>query len=198
MDIGLLLLRLTVGLTLAAHGTQKLFGWFGGPGLDGTGQFFEMIGFIPGRRHALRAGLAETGGGLLLALGLLTPVAAALLFSVMLVAAVTVHIKKGFFVQNGGYEYTLVLGIAALTLAFTGPGSLSLDALGYYLSGRFWGHGCVVRRCPWRGHVTYSTTHTPARSKPQPASSDKKGIDRPIHFDAEGAGARVGRYGAEC
>ena len=140
MDIGLLLLRLTLGLTLAAHGTQKLFGWFGGPGLDATGQFFEMIGFIPGRRCAVRAGLAETGGGLLLALGLLTPVAAALPFSVMLVAAVTVHIKKGFFAQNGGYEYTLVLGIAALTLAFTGPGSLSLDALlGYYLSGRFWG-----------------------------------------------------------
>jgi putative oxidoreductase len=140
MDIGLLLLRLTVGLTLTAHGTQKLFGWFGGPGLDAIGQFFEMIGFIPGRRHAVRAGLAETGGGLLLALGLLTPVAAALLFSVMLVATVTVHIKKGFFAHNGGYEHTLVLGIAALTLAFTGPGSLSLDALlGYYLSGRFWG-----------------------------------------------------------
>ena len=140
MDIGLLLLRLAVGLTLAAHGTQKLFGWFGGPGLDATGQFFAMLGFHPGRRHALMAGLAETGGGLLLALGLLTPVGAALPFSVMLVAAVTVHIKKGFFAQNGGYEYTLVLGIAALTLAFTGPGSLSLDALlGYYLSGRFWG-----------------------------------------------------------
>jgi putative oxidoreductase len=140
MDIGFLLLRLTVGLTLAAHGTQKLFGWFGGPGLDATGQFFEMIGFRPGRRHALMAGLAETGGGLLLALGLLTPVAAALVFSVMLVAAVTVHIKKGFFAQNGGYEYTLVLGIAALTVAFTGPGSLSLDALlGRYLSGTFWG-----------------------------------------------------------
>ena len=140
MDIGLLLLRLTVGLTLAAHGTQKLFGWFGGPGLDATGQFFEMIGFRPGRRHALMAGLAETGGGLLLALGLLTPVAAALVFSVMLVAAVTVHIKKGFFAQKGGYEYTLVLGIAALTVAFTGPGSLSLDALlGRYLSGTFWG-----------------------------------------------------------
>jgi len=140
MDIGLLLLRLTLGLTLAAHGTQKLFGWFGGPGLDPTGQFFEMIGFIPGRRHAVRAGLAEAGGGLLLALGLLTPVGAALPFSVMLVAAVTVHIKKGFFAQNGGYEDNLVLGNVALTLAFTGPGSLSLDALfRYYLSGRFWG-----------------------------------------------------------
>jgi hypothetical protein len=69
MDIGALLLRLTVRLTLAAHGAQKLFGWFGGPGLDATGQFFEMLGFSPGRRHARMAGLAETGGGLLLALG---------------------------------------------------------------------------------------------------------------------------------
>jgi len=137
MDIGLLLLRLTLGLTLAAHGTQKLFGWFGGPGLDATGQFFEMIGFIPGRRHAVRAGLAETGGGLLLVAHAGCGGAS---IHVMLVAAVTVHIKKGFFAQNGGYEHTLVLGIAALTLAFTGPGSLSLDALlGYYLSGRFWG-----------------------------------------------------------
>src|SRR6266571_698314 len=79
MDIGLLLLRLAVGLTLAAHGTQKLFGWFGGPGLDAVGQFFVMLGFLPGRRNALMAGLAETGGGVLLALGFLTPLAAALL-----------------------------------------------------------------------------------------------------------------------
>jgi putative oxidoreductase len=73
MDIGLLILRLTVGLTLLAHGTQKLFGWFGGPGLDTTGQFFAMIGFVPGRRHALMAGLAETGGGLLLGSGCSRP-----------------------------------------------------------------------------------------------------------------------------
>jgi putative oxidoreductase len=144
MEIGLFLLRLTVGLTLAAHGTQKLFGWFGGPGLGATGQFFEMIGFLPGRRQALLAGLAETGGGLLLALGLLTPVAAAIVFSVMLVAAVSVHIRKGFFITSGGYEYTLVLGVAGLTLAFTGPGSLSFDALlGYSRSGAFWGLGAL-------------------------------------------------------
>jgi putative oxidoreductase len=136
MDIGLLLLRLTVGLTLAAHGEQKLFGWFGGPGLDGTGQFFEMIGFSPGRRYALMAGLAETGGGLLLALGFLTPIAAAVVFSVLLVAALTVHVEKGFFITSGGYEYTLVLGVAALAVAFTGLGSLSVDALiGYAVSG---------------------------------------------------------------
>src|SRR5947208_30965 len=112
MDIGLLLLRLTVGLTLAAHGVQKLFGWFGGPGPDAAGQFLAVLGFQPGRRHALMAGLAETGGGLLLALGLFTPVAAAVVFAVMLVAGVSVHLKKGFFLASGGYEYTLVLGVA--------------------------------------------------------------------------------------
>jgi putative oxidoreductase len=139
MGIGLALLRLATGLILATHGAQKLFGWFGGPGLDGTGQFFETIGFLPGRRHALMAGLAETGGGLLLALGLFTPIGAALICSVMVVA-VTVHMKNGFFAQNGGYEYAIVLGIAALSVAFTGPGSLSLDAMfGNHLSGTLCG-----------------------------------------------------------
>ena len=140
MSIGLLLLRLTVGLTLAAHGGQMLFGWFGGPGLDATAQAFAMLGFPPGRRHALMAGLAEIGGGLLLAVGLITPFAAAVILSVMLVAAFSVHVEKGFFLTNGGYEYTLVVAVAALTVAFTGPGSLSIDAhLGYSLSGAFWG-----------------------------------------------------------
>src|SRR6058998_923056 len=90
MSIGLLLLRLAVGLTLAAHGAQKLFGWFGGYSLDVVGQFLEGIGFRPGRRHALMAGLAEFGGGLLLALGFLTALGAALAMSVMLVATVAV------------------------------------------------------------------------------------------------------------
>jgi putative oxidoreductase len=144
MEIGLLLLRLTAGLTLAAHGAQKLFGWFGGPGLEATGQLFETMGFLPGRRQALMAGLAETGGGLLLALGLLTPIGAAVICSVMLVA-LTVHIKNGFFAQNGGYEYALVLGVAALTCAFTGPGALSLDALlGDHFSGTFWGIAALL------------------------------------------------------
>ena len=136
MAIGLLLLRLTVGFTLAAHGTQKLFGWFGGPGLDVTGQHMAGLGFVPGRRHALMAGLVEVVGGVFLALGFLTPVAATIVFAVMLVAGVSAHIKKGFFLATGGYEYTLVLGVAGLAVAFTGPGALSLDALlGYSASG---------------------------------------------------------------
>ena len=139
MDVGLLLLRLAVGLTIGAHGAQKLFGWFGG-GLDAAGQALAMLGFRPGRRHALMAGLVETGGGLSLALGFLTPAGAALVFSVMLVATVSVHLKNGFFNTSGGYEYNFVLGVAGLTPAFTGPGALSLDAmLGLSVSGAFWG-----------------------------------------------------------
>jgi putative oxidoreductase len=145
MDIGVLLLRLTVGLTLGAHGAQKLFGWFGGPGLDGTGKGMEMLGFFPGRRHALMAGLTEVGGGLLLALGLMTPVAASIVFAVMLVAGVSAHVKHGFFLTNGGYEYTLILGLSGLSVAFTGPGGLSLDALlGLHLEGALWGVGTML------------------------------------------------------
>jgi putative oxidoreductase len=145
MDLGLLLLRLTVGLTLSAHGAQKLFGWFGGYGPDGTGRFMETLGFHPGRRHAVLAGLAELGGGLLLAAGLGTPFAAALIASVMLVAAITVHVQHGFFVTNGGYQFTLVLGVAALSLAFTGPGLFSVDALiGDPTGGSAWGFGAIA------------------------------------------------------
>jgi putative oxidoreductase len=145
MDIGLLLLRLAVGLTIAAHGTQKLFGWFGGDGLDGTGQFMEGLGFHPGRRHALMAGLVEASGGILLTLGFLTPLGAALVVSVMLVAALTVHIRNGFFATNGGYEYVLMVGVGALSLSFTGPGKLSVDALlGYSLTGLVWGIGSAA------------------------------------------------------
>jgi putative oxidoreductase len=145
MELGLLLLRLTVGLTLAAHGTQKLFGWFGGPGLEATGHGLAALGFHPGRRHALVAGVVETTSALLLAVGLLTPVAAAIVFSVMVVAGVSVHAKQGFFITSGGYEYNLVLGVAGLTIAFTGPGALSLDRLfGVAMSGAGWGAAALV------------------------------------------------------
>ena len=145
MEIGLLLLRSAIGLTLAAHGAQKLFGWFGGYGLAGTGGFMETLGFRPGRRQALMAGLAESGGGLLLALGFLTPVAAAAVVAVMIVAAVSVHLKAGFFVTTGGFEYNLVLAVAALAVAFTGPGARSVDTLlGLPLSGPLWGAAALV------------------------------------------------------
>lgn len=128
MDIGLLILRLVLGLTLAAHGAQKLFGWFGGYGLAGTGGFLEKLGFRPGKLQAFVAGLAEFAGGLLLAAGLATPFAAAAIITVMVVAIGSVHLSKGFFIANGGYEFNLLIIAAALALAFVGPGEYSLDA----------------------------------------------------------------------
>ena len=140
MSIGILILRLVVGLTLAAHGAQKLFGWFGGYGLTGTGGFLEQLGFVPGKRNALFAGLAEAVGGLLLALGFATPLAAAMIIAVMTVASVSVHLKHGFFNHNQGYEYTMTLAVIAVSIAFTGPGPFSLDAvLGVHAAGPAWG-----------------------------------------------------------
>jgi putative oxidoreductase len=130
-DLGLLLLRLGTGGVLAAHGAQKLLGWFGGPGLEGTGQFFESVGYAPGKQSAVAAGLAEAGGGTLLALGLATPAAGAAAAGAMTGAA-AVHTPNGFFNASGGYEYAAALGLTAAGLAVTGPGRLSLDhALGH-------------------------------------------------------------------
>ena len=166
MTIGLLILRVVLGLTLAAHGMQKLAGWFGGYGLKGTGQFLEQLGFVPGKRSAFLAGLAETGGGLLLVLGLATPLAAAAFVATMLVAVVTVHGKNGFFATKGGYEYNLVLAVAALSLAFTGPGALSLDALlGIELAGPIGGVAALV------AGVVGATFQLVARRHPEPASN---------------------------
>ncbi len=140
MEFGLLLIRLVIGLTLAAHGAQKLFGLFGGYGIAGTGGFFESLGFRPGKVIATMACLGETGRGLALALGLLTPFAAAVIVATMIVAIWGVHLEKGFFLQNGGYEYLLVIGAVAAAVAFTGPGQLSLDrVLGLSLAGAKWG-----------------------------------------------------------
>jgi putative oxidoreductase len=145
VDLGLLMLRLVVGFTLAAHGTQKLFGWFGGHGLAGTGGFLEKLGFRPGKRAAFMAGLSETAGGLLLALGAATPVAATLIVAVMLVAIATVHWSKGFFNGNGGFEFPLVLAVAALASVLTGPGRFSVDAwLGQERAGVAWGLASLV------------------------------------------------------
>jgi len=129
VSIGLLALRIVIGLAMAAHGSQKLFGWFGGHGLTGTGGFFEMIGFRPGRMFALIAGATEFLSGLLIALGFLGPVGPALMLSVMIVAALTVHLQNGFFAQSNGVEVTVLFAVGAIALAFTGFGQFSLDAL---------------------------------------------------------------------
>jgi putative oxidoreductase len=128
MDTGLLLARVVVGLLMAAHGAQKLFGWFGGYGLAGTGGFFESLGFRPGRLFAGAAGFTETTGGLLLALGLLGPLGPAMIISVMVVAIATVHWQHGVFSQNNGIELPLVYGVAAAAIALVGNGTFSLDA----------------------------------------------------------------------
>ena len=139
MKLGITTLRVAVGGTFIAHGVQKLFGWFGGPGLEGMGQGLEQMGLKPGKRHALIAGAAETGGGALLATGFLTPLGAAAVMSVMHQAVRMVHWDKGFFSANGGYEFNLALSAAALALADTGPGPWSVDrALGTEKSGPLW------------------------------------------------------------
>jgi putative oxidoreductase len=131
-----LLLRLTIGGLFAGHGLQKLAGWFGGHGPEGTGAFFEQVGLRPGRAQAVAAGAAELGGGTLLALGLATPMAAATLTAVMANAVRHVHGAKGPWNQDGGWELHAIVVAALALLAETGPGPLSLDAaLGVELRG---------------------------------------------------------------
>lgn len=145
MDLGLGLIHVVVGLLVAAHGTQKLFGWFGGGGLDGTGSFMESLGLRPGRTMAAAAGSSELAGGALLALGLLTPVAAALVAATMIVASRTAHAGRGPWVSGGGWEYVLVLATVALGLAFNGAGAWSVDAaIGWDVAGTWWGIGAAI------------------------------------------------------
>jgi putative oxidoreductase len=130
MAAGLLILRVVVGALLVGHGTQKLFGWFGGHGPRVTGAFFELLGYRPGVLFAVIAGLAEAGGGMILAVGLLTPLAGAAVVGVMLNAASSLR-GRGPWVLNGGWEYTVVLATVGASIALTGPGSVSADhALG--------------------------------------------------------------------
>lgn len=129
MALGLLIIRLVIGLTMAAHGTQKLFGWFGGYGPKGTGGFFESIGIKPGVAMAVVAGLGELAGGLLFAAGLWTEVGAALIIITMFMAIIKVHGKNGYWVTSNGFEYNLTLLVIALGVAFIGAGNYAIDAL---------------------------------------------------------------------
>ncbi|MEC0225617.1 DoxX family protein [Paenibacillus alba] len=129
MALGLLIIRLVIGLTFAAHGTQKVFGWFGGYGPKGTGGFFESIGIKPGVLMAVLAGLAEIGGGLLFAAGLWTTLGAILIVLTMLIAIIKVHGKNGFWVTSNGIEYNLILIAIAVGVALIGAGEYSIDAL---------------------------------------------------------------------
>jgi putative oxidoreductase len=131
LSIGLLLIRVVIGLVMAAHGAQKLFGWFGGYGLNKTGEFFIQLGFEKGRAFAGAASVTEITSGLLVALGFLGPIGPALMISVMIVAIITVHWGHGLFAGTNGIEVPLLYSAAALGLALTGFGRYSLDgALG--------------------------------------------------------------------
>lgn len=129
IDAGILIVRVLFGVAMAAHGAQKVFGWFGGHGLKGTGGFFEAMGFRPGVLFAAAAGMSELGGGTLLALGFFTPFGAAAVLAAMIVAIVSVHLKNGFFAMSNGAELPFLYAAAALGLGFSGPGAFSLDAL---------------------------------------------------------------------
>jgi putative oxidoreductase len=129
LAVGLLIIRVVVGLLFVGHGAQKLFGWFGGYGPKGTGGWMESIGMKPGVLMAVAAGLMELVGGALFAAGLFTPLAAALITLTMLGAIVKVHWKNGIWVTANGYEYPLVLVAVVIGVAFAGAGSYSLDAL---------------------------------------------------------------------
>jgi putative oxidoreductase len=137
-DLGLLALRLAVGLVLAGHGAQKLFGWWGGPGFDLMVTSLGQSGYNPAGFFAYLLGYSELLGGLFLALGLFTPLAGAAVIGVMFNAVVDVHWQSGVWAQNGGYELALLFGVAALAVGFTGPGRLSGDR------NRLWVNGHVL------------------------------------------------------
>lgn len=144
MDLALLAVRLFVGLVLAGHASQKLFGKFGGHGLSGTAGYMESIGFRPGKAMALMAGVGELVGGVLFAAGFFNPLAAVAIIGVMLNAIVP-HWGKGPFVTQGGWELPVTYGLVAALVAFSGPGSISLDnAFGWTLYSTTWGTAAVV------------------------------------------------------
>ena len=145
MNLGLFILRVVVGGLFIGHGTQKLFGWFDGHGLDGTGGFMESLGYKPGKRMAGLAGLTETVGGSLLVLGLITPLAAAMIIGVMVNAIIAVHAEKGVWNSDGGIELPLVYSVAVATLAFVGPGSFSVDRMiGWSIDGLWYGLAAIA------------------------------------------------------
>ncbi|MBG9447400.1 oxidoreductase [Cytobacillus firmus] len=127
MDLGLLIIRLVIGVLFIGHGAQKMFGWFGGHGLKGTGGWFDSIGMKPGVMMALFAGLAELIGGILFALGFLTPLAALMIAGTMIMAIVKVHGPNGLWATSNGYEYNLTLLSVAIGIALIGPGRYALD-----------------------------------------------------------------------
>lgn len=166
MAFGLFLLRVVIGALFVGHGTQKLFGWFGGPGIDGTRGMFRSLGYRRPRAMAILAGGAETGAGALLVLGLLTPLAAAAVIGLMVNAIVAVHAGNGPWVADGGWEYNAVLAAAATTFAFAGPGGFALDpALGLGMTQGGWGITTILVGLGSAGVVLAMRETTPAAAE---------------------------------
>ena len=174
LDAGLLALRLGVGGAVAAHGAQKLFGWFGGYGLDGTGQWMDSLGFPgDGKRNALLSGVAEFGGGTLLALGLATGPAGAAVTGNMAVASST-HAPNGLFNTNGGYELPATYGLVGTTLALMGPGRYSLDqATGHVFNRRWMAFAGLISTI---AGAAYMITN---RRPPEPAPDEVSATESP-------------------
>jgi putative oxidoreductase len=182
MKVGRLLLRGAVGGVFVAHGTQKLFGWFGGHGLEATAQGFESMGLRPGRVNAIAAGAAEASGGALMLLGLATPLAASAITSVMLTAINRVHFKNGPWATNGGYEYNAALIGAALALAETGPGEPSLDsALGMNMYGPGWAMAALLGGAAGAAgaHLYAESQREVPASRPEPAAPEQTATAQP-------------------
>ncbi|HET9718741.1 MAG TPA: DoxX family protein [Solirubrobacteraceae bacterium] len=173
--MGRLLLRATVGGFFVGHGTQKLFGWFGGHGPEATAQMFEGLGLHPAPLHARAAGWAEAGGGGALALGFQTPLASSALIATMLTAINRVHFKNGPWISNGGFEYNAVLIATAVALAELGPGPLSLDRLlGTERKGLRWGlFALAAGAAGAAGAHLFAESQRPAVEPPAAATTEE-------------------------
>ena len=177
MSIGLLILRVVMGALFFGHGTQKLFGWFQGSGPEGTGGFFESLGYRPGKPMAIAAGVTEGSAGGLLILGALTPLAAAMIIGVMINAALSVHARNGVWNSNGGYELPLVFGAAAACLAFVGPGSVSVDhMIGGPFQSYLYGSAAVAL-----GVIVGIAVHSLRREEVATAQREEEGQPRRRH-----------------
>jgi len=173
MGLFRLLARVTIGLLFVGHGTQKLFGWFGGGGLEGTAGNFEKMGLLPARRNALVAGVSETAGGAMFAAGAATPLAAAALSGSMITAIKTVTGPKGLWTQKGGYEYNLVLLAAVFGLTENGPGRWSLDgARGRERWGTSWAFASLIGGAAGSAATLAAAQHELAEQEPTEGSAE--------------------------
>jgi putative oxidoreductase len=173
MKLGAIALRATVGPLMIGHGTQKLFGWFGGHGLEGTGGFFEKLGLRPGREHAELAGAAEALGGALITAGCLTPVGASMVSGSMITAIRTAHRGTGPWATSGGWEYPAVLVATMTALAENGPGPLSVDGRRFpRLKGLHWALLSLGAACAGSYLVTSGVLRRMKDASAEPATDE--------------------------